>query len=203
MILDGALIRRRRQELALSHRELARSLGVTSIVVFAAEKGTNHDALSLGFVVKLAAALAVDVVDLVGGSAAVAGADEPALTATEALGEALGSRSERRGRLWDILRQCCRRRGWCLQRRGADVAIRAQAGTSSEVRQELWRRHDARRGADTDRGEVLFRVMCGQVDEGKLSNPDRVALNRLRRAGLVSDEVRPCLTEDVEVGLSV
>jgi cytoskeletal protein RodZ len=59
-LLDGALIRRRRTELALSLRALAAQCGVAAPVITAVENDRNHHDLSIGFVVKLATALALD-----------------------------------------------------------------------------------------------------------------------------------------------
>lgn len=64
MILDGALIRRRRQDLSMSQRELSQRLAVSPIMVVAAEEGTNDETLSLGVVASLAETLAVEVPDL-------------------------------------------------------------------------------------------------------------------------------------------
>jgi hypothetical protein len=41
----------------------------------------------------------------------------------------------------------------------------------------------------------------GNVDESRLSNPELVALNRLRHAGLVTDGGVPDLTADVKASL--
>lgn len=37
----------------------------------------------------------------------------------------------------------------------------------------------------------------GNIDEARLSNPELLALNRLRRAGLVTDDGGPVLSQEV------
>lgn len=91
--------------------------------------------------------------------------------------------------------------GLVLHRHNGDVAIRPQATTDPDIRRRLLRLHQARRGLTLTEARVLYRVAQGEVDEGKLSNPDGVALNRLRRAGLVTEDVRPGLTTDTASGL--
>lgn len=91
--------------------------------------------------------------------------------------------------------------GCPFHRHNGDVAIRPQATTDPDVRRRLLRLHQARRGLTLTEARVLYRVAQGEVDEEKLSNPDGVALNRLRRAGLVTEDVRPGLTTDTASGL--
>jgi hypothetical protein len=54
------MIRRRWAELALSLRALAAQCGVAAPFIIAVENDRNHHDLSIGFVVKLARALALD-----------------------------------------------------------------------------------------------------------------------------------------------
>lgn len=61
VILDTALIIRRRTELGITARALARFLNVTLAVVRLLELGSNHDEISRALVVRLAAGLGVDV----------------------------------------------------------------------------------------------------------------------------------------------
>lgn len=109
MILDTGLVRARRRELEMSQRQLAKLLGVSPTVVTALEDGRNHHALKLGFVVRLADVLAVDVQQLLESSAdpvvdsesvadlaASVGAllfDTATFTPVEALAEATGHTS--------------------------------------------------------------------------------------------------------------
>lgn len=60
-ILDGQAVRRRRLELGMSERGLAKRLGVTAGVVEALESGRNHQALRLGMVESLAIELGLTV----------------------------------------------------------------------------------------------------------------------------------------------
>ena len=57
------------------------------------------------------------------------------------------------------------------------------------------RQHHARRGLSLTEARVLYRLLDGPVDEGKLSNPESVALNRLRHAGIATEDVKAGLTE--------
>lgn len=216
MILNGPFVRTRRQDLSLSQRQLAEAVGVSTTVIASLEAGTNHESLSVGLVAKLAKALAVEVHDLFARavprktmdthphtpSVGALLAETPSLIAVDAIAEALGiTLPETNGALADLERRLPAV-GMMLHRLNGDVAIRPQATIDPDVRKHLIRKHHARRGLTLTEARVLYRVAQGGVDEGKLSNPDGVALNRLRRAGLVTDDVRPELSEDVAAGLS-
>jgi len=215
MILNGPFVRTRRQDLSLSQRQLAEAVGVSTTVIASLEAGTNHESLSVGLVAKLARALAVEVHDLFAGavsewpmdthphtpSVGALLAETPSLIAVDAIAEALDiTLPEANGALVDLERRLPAV-GMMLHRLNGDVAIRPQATIDPDVRKHLIRKHHARRGLTLTEARVLYRVAQGEVDEGKLSNPDRVALNRLRRAGLVSDSGRPTLTDAAQAGL--
>jgi hypothetical protein len=48
---------------------------------------------------------------------------------------------------------------------------------------------------------LLRDILDRNVNEGRLSNPEQVALNRLRNAGLVTEAVEPDLSADVKASL--
>lgn len=71
LLLDVELVRRRRTELNLTRRALARHLGdVSPAVVGRLENGGNHEELPLGLLARLAATLGVDLPTLLGGRSA-------------------------------------------------------------------------------------------------------------------------------------
>lgn len=52
-LLDGELLRRRRQELGVSERELARRIGVSDAFIFSTERGSNHPDIPVGLLAEL------------------------------------------------------------------------------------------------------------------------------------------------------
>lgn len=61
MILDGGLVRRRREELGLSMRALAAQLGTSGPTIARLEAGNDHDDIPLGLADRLADAISVDL----------------------------------------------------------------------------------------------------------------------------------------------
>lgn len=217
MILDAKLIRARRRELELSQRQLAKQLGVSPMVVSALEDGRNHHALKLSFVSRLADVLAVDVAQLFESSppwvvdsqsvsdlAVSLGAllfDTATFTPVEALAEATGHTLDDVAAALDSLESGLAAVGLSLQRRSGEVALRTTAHLDPEERKRLLRRHQARRGLRLTEARILREVLDGNIDEARLSNPELVALNRLRHAGLVTDDGAPLLPQEVRNSL--
>lgn len=217
MILDTGLVRSRRRELEMSQRQLAKHLGVSPTVVTALEDGRNHHALKLAFVARLADILAVDVeqllepsADTVADSRSVAdlaasvGAllfDTATFTPVEALAEATGHTLDDVAAALDSLEPRLAAVGLSLQRRSGQVAIRTSADLDLEERRRLLRSHQARRGLRLTEARLLREVLDGNIDEARLSNPELVALNRLRHAGLVTGDGIPELTTEVKASL--
>ncbi len=217
MILDTDLVRSRRRELELSQRQLAKQLGVSPMVVTALEDGRNHHALKLAFVARLADVLAVDVAQLfefspprvvdsqsVSDLAASLGAllfDTSTFTPVEALAEATGHTLDDVTTALDSLESRLAAVGLSLQRRSGEVALRPTADLDPEERKRLLRRHQSRRGVRLTEARVLREVLDGNIDEARLSNPNLVALNRLRHAGLVTDDGVPGLVAEVKASL--
>lgn len=67
-LLDVDLLRRRKAELRLSRRDIAKHLGVTTAVVGRLETGVNHGEQPLALLLRLAELLAVDLADLLPGT---------------------------------------------------------------------------------------------------------------------------------------
>ena len=93
ILLNAARVRARRLELNLSERQLSAITGLGQSVVRSLEAGTNHKDLTLGEVTRLAAALAVDVTQLLTHDqpAERTGAAEPAAKAGELQDEPLSA----------------------------------------------------------------------------------------------------------------
>lgn len=94
--------------------------------------------------------------------------------------------------------------GLSLQRTvSGDVALHPKTPLDTEAQRRLVRQHHARRGLSLTEARVLYRLLDGPVDEGKLSNPESVALNRLRHAGIATEDVKAGLTEDAKTSLLI
>lgn len=221
-LLDRDLIRRRRRGLHLSQRALAKHLGVSPVVVAALEEGTNHPHLSLDLFHRLADTLAVDPHQLlhhhpkaepaetgdeaedVERLAADLGAmltTLGVLTSVDALADATGQPLPAVEAALHQLDAALRPAGLHLHRHGRDVAIRPTANLDPQHLQRLYRRHHARRGLNHTEARILHQALTGTLDETRLSNPETVALNRLRNAGLVTEESQPQLSVEVAASL--
>jgi len=214
MILDSTLIQSRRRELGLSQRQMAKTLGVTSRVVAAVEDGSNHHALTLDFASKLARALAVELADMLTTADAKASpdlelaaslgallAETSTLTPVEALAEACDTSLEQVSAALDRLESNLEGTGLVLQRRTGEVALRSTCQLDPKQVKTLLRRHQARRGLKLTEARLLRDILDGDVNEARLSNPQLVALNRLRRAGLVTADTAPKPSHDVVLSL--
>lgn len=216
MILNGTLVQQRRRDLGLSHRSLAKHLDVSGSVIAGIENGTNHATLTVGFLVKLASALGVDVTVLHQNSRGPVGTRDDSdlvarlgallvtvdsLIAVDALAEALGVTLERIETGLTQLGRQLKPAGLTVHRLARDVALRADAVTNPKEVKTLLRKHLARRGMNLTEARVLARTLAGTLDEGKLGNAETVALNHLRVAGIISTATPPHVTDDVVTGL--
>lgn len=127
--------------------------------------------------------------------------DTAAFTPVEALAEATGHTLDDVAAALDSLEPRLAASGLSLQRRSGEVAIRTTANLDPEERKRLLRSHQARRGLRLTEARILLEVLDGNVDETRLSNPELVALNRLRHAGLITDDGVPELTQAVRSSL--
>lgn len=212
-LLDHDLARRRRQDLALTERELARLLGVGGAVVRGLEQGRNHETLPLGLLARWAELLGVQLALLLTepdgevqptepDDAAAIGmllAEADRLIALDALADALDWSLERvRTAVADLAGRTAGV-GLVVHRLNNDVALRPAATRGDEVK-ELLRVHQARRGLQLTEAKVLYRVMRGTLELNHLGNADRVALGRLQRAGIVDLDVAGLKLTDSAAG---
>lgn len=216
-MLDIALIVRRRHELALSHRAVARHLGVSAGTVKTLEEGSNHADLPLRLLVRLAEILAVEPAQLLrtaetadsskdgrGCRVATLGAllgsvQKP--VAVEALAEAcettLAETEVLLGRLAVRLRRC----GLELHRPSGCVQIVAgSGGRPGEALRQLLRGQHVRAGMGSSDAELLHRVYAGTLDPTALNRPEQVTFARLLNAGLVCTDGR--VLEEVAFSLA-
>lgn len=224
VILNGTLARRRRVELCRSVRQLAADLGVSGAVITAMEAGSNHKDLSVGFVQRLAAALALDpttlwITDRAGtrpdvDDAAAVGAVLHAseiLTPVATIAEILDWPLDRVDSALDTLDAALPAVGLRLHRLHKSAAIQRSAeAADSDVVQRTVRAHLNSEGLNVTEAKVLARVRDGGLGK-ELGNHDQVALGVLVNAGLV--EVEPAavrgrqgpwvLTDDVRYSLMI
>lgn len=200
-MLDTNLIVRRRHELGLSQRHVARQLGVTSVTVVALEAGTNHDDLPLRLVQRLADTLACDVASLLASAgpagatdppdgcvsqagALLASADEPVDvdTLAEALEYTLAETRVRLDALDGELRACGLRVG---EQAGQVSIVADTARRPPTTFERLLRGQHTRRGMTATDATLLYRAMTGTLEPGKFTNAEQVAYARLLNAGLI------------------
>lgn len=217
-ILDAAAIRRRRQELALSQRALAKTLGVTLVVVRGLEDATNHDVQPLGLVVDLADALGVPVAHLLAEPSETPAARPNATADARTVGAALhhaGTRIEitalAEALAWTLprtraaverLRTTAATAGLAVHHR--DDRVRLVAADDAIDPHELaavLRRHQAARSLTAQEADVLYAVARGDFHARNPSNPETVAVGSLRNAGLLTRDDDPRLTADVAFSL--
>lgn len=217
MRVNASLVHSRRRDLGLTQRQLAKDLGVTTTTISSLESGDNHHALTLQFVDRLADALAVhpfqlleataevgpevqsiDLVGLIGSLLWETRTLTPITAIAEATGADLVEVEEALATLAELLEPV----GLGVHRRAGDVAIQPNAARDRKAVNQFMRRHLARRGLNLREAVVLRRVADGDVDEASLSNPDRVALASLRKAGLVEGDRYPQLTSGVSSSLN-
>ena len=228
MLLDATLIRRRRFDLGLSERAVAKPLGVASSMIARIEDGTNHKDLPLGLLTRLADVLAVPLPALIleddsspvdpaeasgGGHHDESHEDDAArvgalLYATETLTpigavcDALDWTRTRTRAALNALDAQLRPAGLCVHELKGEVRIQRRADSAEvDALKQLLRRHQARRGLNLGEARVLADLLAGRLDTSKLSNPNQVALARLSNAGLVDLENEPDLSEDVRCSL--
>jgi len=215
-LLNAELIRRRRLELGLSLREVAKYLGGTAQVVLGIENGSNHERITVAVLANLAELLGVDPADLLA-------VTEPPKSDRSELAGRVGSLlqavagpvsvdtladvlSTPIADIWsavDVLDDLLRPAGLRVQRVGPDVAVCAGAAIDARPLRETMRRDAARRGLQTNEVDLLSRIVDGKVDEKSLGNSDRVALGRLRNAGIVSDSGLAVLEAEIgQAGVS-
>ena len=220
MILDGSLIRRRREELGYSARTLASALGVTGAVITALERGGNHADLALRVVQRLGQLLGVPPRRLFvdqdpgHGPPATDVATVVALlhltgvlTPVETVAAALRWDLERTQHAAAAAEAYLPTLGLRLHRLGRKIGLaRDVEAADVAVVQRLLRAHLLRDGISLAEARMMRRVLDGDPPK-EPSNPERVALATLANAGLIEPagesgavhEWRP--SEDVRIGL--
>lgn len=211
MLLDTDTIIRRQQNLRISQRQLAATLGVALTVIARLEDGTNHDDLPLHLVLRLADALAVRPEQILedqpdpepdekSDSKTVGAmlAQTDTLTPTTAIAEALGwtlARTERAlAQLADDLPDV----GLKLHRlRGQVKLVPNNDATTPRDVEDLVRLHHARDGMNRTEAQVLRTVLQGGDSRSLQGNSQQVALGRLRNAGYITRDETPALTDEV------
>lgn len=213
--IDSGLVRRRRTELALSLRALAAATGVAAPQLVALEHGRNHPDLTLGFLHRLADALALDITDLLRNPTPEPARDDPTsetptsedfdlerdaatvgsvlhatgvLTPIATLADVLGWPDERTNRALDTLAARLDAAGLRLHRLLGRVSIsRAMDAVDSEQLARALRAHLARDGINLAEARMLRRVISGDVPR-EPTNPEGVALGVLVNAGLITTD---------------
>ncbi|WP_052666747.1 helix-turn-helix domain-containing protein [Nitriliruptor alkaliphilus] len=214
MLLNADLCIRRRQELGLSQRELARRMGMTAAVIERIEAGTNHNDLPLAMVAALADALALDIRDMVTPdppSREPSDQDVDQLAAflfdtgwvpQSAICELLGWTPERTSTAIDELERRLDRTGLAVQHRnGQSRLLTAMAPDDTEQRAQTIHAHLRRSGMTASQARTLHRALDGIEERQIASVDDRNALGTLRNAGYVTRDTHVELTDAVKFSL--
>ena len=212
MLLNVELIRRRRRELGLSERAIAKHLGATSPTVAGIEEGTNHEQLTLRTVVTLAQVLGVqpsdlivterrsdvdpDLVRQVGQLLGAVGRPVPIDLVAELVGVTLDGVDALIGELDRRLHDA----GFGVRNDGVEVALVGEPIVSPERMKDALRGHAAKYGLRLQEVDLLRRIVEGGVHESSLGNADRVALGRLRNAGIVDRDTMMVVDDWYDVG---
>lgn len=221
MIVDADRVRRRRAELGLTVRGLAKHLKVTGAVVTRLESGDNHPDLPLGLLVRLAEVLAVDLPTLLVQSRpacdAVPDADQDARTVGAALvadgtlvplgalAEAFDWTLQRTEAAIEALEARLPDVGMRVHRLRDQVAVvRAVEPISRAALGQLTRKHLHRTAISLSEARIVFRLASGTPPRDP-GNSERVAIGVLANAGLLEPDPAGAaemrLSEDVRFSL--
>jgi transcriptional regulator with XRE-family HTH domain len=227
LVLNGELVQQRRRELGLSRRALAQRLSVSQTAVRTIETRREHPTANLHLVERLAAELAVNprnlllAVDVASNvrtreplfAEPAEGRDHERLGAV--LGPAGGTHRDDLAQMldWSLERMVCataalaerlRQVGWLLCD-SADGTLRVapdETLLSADELNVVDKARLGREGINALEARTLWRLLFAPPDgdpfDQRLSNPERVAIGRLLRLGLV---VRG--DEDIEVAAAV
>ena len=201
-LLNGRLIADRRAVLGLSRHELAQASGMAAGTLAHIENHGIHDNLQLDSAVKIAAALGIDIADLLErarpGTAAIRGdvaveallAQERRAIPAEDLAATLG---------WTLARTLAALRALDRRLSGTGQALQrlpvhryglvpAMTAVSRRQRRDTARRQ--LRTLDVDTARVLHRIVCGQRQDRRwnaYTDDDRRHVAHLVNVGLVHD----------------
>lgn len=222
-ILDGEAVRRRRLELGMSERALAKALGVTSGVIAALEDGVNHRTLKLGFIDSLAIQLGVSTASLLPQPASRDGevVDERERTtaaatalvmaggsaSVEALASALDCSLADLGVALRDLQSTLAPLSLSVARTSAGlVRLRCDRADAGALADRLGAAEVAQRGLSHMHARVLFEIAHGRADakwQREGGEGRRLAVGFLERSGLVRRGARRLeLTEAAELSLA-
>lgn len=216
-VLDGALIRRRRQKLGLSERDVGTRLGTTGTAFRNLELGTNHDTITATFLATLAQLLGMTITELFATTAPalatpsdvqVAGAlltEAGRRIPISALAQACGWDLERTRTVLDALADTLAPVGQMLQRTPDLVGVVPSSSAANPERvQGLLRVVHARSGINLRTASTLHRSFTGTLSGIGNDNSTRIALGELVNAGLVTHDAGdrgtlPALHPDVDL----
>lgn len=206
-LLDAARVRARRLELGLSERQLSAVTGLGQAVVRGIEAGTNHKDLTLGDLTRLAAALTMDVTQLLTAAGPPPSGDDmqdsgPAaadlarvgallyevnrLIPVESLAVTAGLTLAQTHAVLGELDVRLRTIGLRVHRLGNTVRVSAEVdAVDAETLRRTWRAHLGRRGLDIGQVHTLHQVCTGRRNK-TLTNDQQVTVNQLTNAGLLT-----------------
>lgn len=204
MVLDTALIRARRLQLQMSERDVASAIGRSEIVVRKLEAGENHEQQTLGALVRLAEALALEPAELFSNRSSAGdghGNDEVMIEAAlatlarglsaETLSRALGSPLPQVLSALERLRDRRRATGVRVhQRAGRWRLVPNEQVLGTHRLRELEREHLGRERLTLSQARVLKQLVDGRIDSTWVNAAgidDRNALFRLRRLGYAEE----------------
>lgn len=203
-LLNSARVRTRRLELGLSERELSGVTGLGQAVIRGVEAGTNHKDLTLGELTRLAAALTVDVAQLLTVAEPTTTAaketqngehlarvcallhDVNRLIPVESLATTTGHTLEQTHAVLAVLDAQLRTIGLRVHTLGNTVRVCSDVdAVDAETLRRTWRAHLGRRGLDIGQVHTLHQVRAGRRSK-TLTNDQQVTVNQLTNAGLLT-----------------
>lgn len=215
MRLDTDLIARRRHELGITTRTLGYMLGGSALTATQLEAVSSHDSYTLATLERLADALALDPGELLETKPAPepsAEAEEVArrlggilhhqtdATPATALAEALGVSLDVLHQAAETLDQMLRPAGMRVHTATGGYALWAEAAVDTEALTTTARYHQGRSGLRAGETEILWQILAGSINRKNLSNPQRISLGALRRAGIIEPDTLD-VTEDARYSL--
>jgi transcriptional regulator with XRE-family HTH domain len=211
-LLNADLCRRRRQELGLSHRELARRIGGSGTIIDRLEAGANHADLTLSYLHALADALAIRLENLLAGDdTPKAGSDIEQLAGylhdsgwapKSAISELLDWTPARTEQAVAGLHAALACTGLTVQQRDGSIQLVPSIRPGDDDRRRATiRAHLRRAGMNASQARTLHRAIDGLEEQRIMSPEDRTSTGALRNAGYLTRDTRGQLTDDVRYSL--
>ena len=215
-VLDGAQVRRRRQERAMSASDLASEVGLRPSAITLIESEDAGGELRVAQLAKLAGVLEADLGELFVNDQRQAPADDVAtlgawlfhgrsMVNLELLAEQLGWTLDRLDDAILTLDTKLRPAGLNAHRVGGKVSIQANEFHISPTElEELLKRHRARHGFQWSDAKALFCALVPSVGYHGKPHTQTLAVQRLRNAGIltVDEPARPTGSTRFALGLS-